>query len=179
MATETDYAREQAAAQLASIVEMISPALRGRRWRAIEAIQEHPLEIGVRQGWHVEKLSDVWPGMTTCQNCGRQTVRYWWNTTWTTSLKRMYKEREFWRSNSASGWGDDPGGMVESDNVEYAIELTTARPAVRIIGNCESGKPISASFEYQDWGTPWTRYHTTSDEDAALMAYAAQFYYGG
>jgi hypothetical protein len=63
---------------------------------------------------------------------------------------------------------------------EYNILLCTGGPACRIIGELsEHGWPETAKIEYQDWGTPWTRYgDMTDEEDEQLLAYAQQFYFG-
>lgn len=62
---------------------------------------------------------------------------------------------------------------------EYNILLCTGGPAVRIIGTLsEYAEPDSARIEYQDWGTPWTDYPLTSEEEAIVLEYAQQFYYG-
>jgi len=63
---------------------------------------------------------------------------------------------------------------------EYNILLCTGGPAVRIIGKLnEHGQPETAHLEYQDWFTPWERYgNTTDEEDEALLTYTRQFYYG-
>ncbi len=85
-----------------------------------------------------------------------------------------------------SGWYDtveshhrfDRGDVALPE--EYEILLCTGGPAVRIRGdlnqNCE---PETARLEYQDWGTPWTEYHTdTSNTHCHLLAYAQHFYFG-
>ena len=71
-----------------------------------------------------------------------------------------------------------PGG--DSYEVEYKILLCTGGPAIRIIGELgEYSDPQTARIEYQDWGTPWTKLYTDSDEDEAMLTYAQQFYFGG
>jgi hypothetical protein len=72
-----------------------------------------------------------------------------------------------------------PGERVRDDAepVEYEILLTTGGPALRIIGRLDSGEPISATLEWQDWGTPWTRAVGIADE-ATLLSYASHFYFG-
>lgn len=72
-----------------------------------------------------------------------------------------------------------PGSSDVFDN-DYKVLLCTGGPAVQIRGTLgRFNVPDSAWLEYQDWGTPWTRYNgTTSDEDDALVEYARQFYYG-
>ncbi len=71
--------------------------------------------------------------------------------------------------------GDD-----EDTDLEYKILLCTGGPAVRIIGDLGQWKePVTATLEYQDWGTPWTNLWTDSEEDEAMLTYARQFYFGG
>ncbi len=70
-------------------------------------------------------------------------------------------------------------GEQDNQPTEYYILLCTGGPACRIIGDLDRGQPDTAKIEYQDWGTPWTRYgDTTDEEDAALLTYAQQFYFG-
>lgn len=62
---------------------------------------------------------------------------------------------------------------------EYKITLCAGGPAVRLVGDLENGQPSSARLEHQDWGTLWTELRDTSEnDDAALLAYAQQFYFG-
>ena len=71
----------------------------------------------------------------------------------------------------------DPGSEDRSP-AEYNILLCTGGPAVRIIGTLsEYLEPDSAHVQYQDWGTPWTDYPLTSEEEAIVLEYAQQFYY--
>ena len=75
-----------------------------------------------------------------------------------------------------SGW-TIPGAPLEP--AEYCILLCTGGPAVRIIGELDHHQqPEDARLEYQDWAPPWTAYPTTSEDDAALLEYAGQFYFG-
>lgn len=72
----------------------------------------------------------------------------------------------------------DPGSEDRSP-AEYNILLCTGGPAVRIIGTLsEYLEPDSAHMQYQDWGTPWTGYPLTSEEEAIVLEYAQEFYYG-
>ena len=133
MTQQVDHAREQAKAQLGSIVEMVQ-ALRLTETgdddsetsyeEARQAIQDDPLSIQVRCPW---------------QSVGEEGVK--------------------------------PD--------QYNILLCTGGPACRIIGTLsEYLEPESARIEYQDWGTPWTDYPLTSEEEAIVLEYAQQFYYG-
>ena len=75
-----------------------------------------------------------------------------------------------------SGWAASP---EEMEAEEYEILLCTGGPACRIVGDLDRGEPDTANIEYQDWFTPWVRYgDTTNEEDEALLTYARQFYFG-
>ncbi len=76
-----------------------------------------------------------------------------------------------------SGWYS-PGEKAEAE--EYEILLCTGGPACRIIGDLGAyNQPETAQLEYQDWFTPWERYHIADDEqEKALLTYAQQFYFG-
>jgi len=71
-----------------------------------------------------------------------------------------------------SDW-TNPGEPLEPS--EFMILLCTGGPAVRIVGELNRGEPCRAWLEYQDWGTPWTRYFG-ADSDT-LCQYANQFYF--
>ena len=60
---------------------------------------------------------------------------------------------------------------------EYEILLSTGGPALRVYGSInEHGEPHDAILQWQDWGTPWTDYHdTTEEQDAVILAFAGQF----
>ncbi len=74
------------------------------------------------------------------------------------------------------GW--HPPGEDEAPT-EYTILLCTGGPACRIIGDLdEHQQPDTAKLEYQDWFTPWVEYYnTTPEEGEALLSYARQFYF--
>lgn len=77
-----------------------------------------------------------------------------------------------------SGWitPNVIGGRVRA---EFKILLCTGGPAVQIIGELnEHCEPESARIEHQDWGTPWTEYRLTADEQETLLEYCRQFYFG-
>ncbi len=76
-----------------------------------------------------------------------------------------------------SDW-HSPG--TNSEPTEYKIQLCTGGPACQIVGELdEHGSPDSARIEYQDWFTPWIEYlGATSEEREALLYYARQFYFG-
>lgn len=69
------------------------------------------------------------------------------------------------------GWRQ-PG--ERSAPAEFEILLGTGGPATRIYGDI-GGTP---QLQWQDWGTPWTTYHdTTEEEDEALQAFVNHFYF--
>lgn len=71
-----------------------------------------------------------------------------------------------------------PGTEAEKPE-EYRILLTTGGPALRIIGELdEYSQPESARLEWQDWGTRWTKYHTTTEQEEQLIEFARFFYFG-
>ncbi|MDI6808177.1 MAG: hypothetical protein QME66_04230 [Candidatus Eisenbacteria bacterium] len=71
------------------------------------------------------------------------------------------------------GW-HIPG--AENKDSEYTILLCTGGPAVRIIGDL-SDEPETARLEYQDWGTEWTDYHLTKEQEEQVIDYARFFNY--
>lgn len=77
-----------------------------------------------------------------------------------------------------TGWYT-PGSKDNTEPAEYNILLCTGGPACRIIGDLDRyGEPESARIEYQDWGTPWTEYRIDSEEEAKVLLYARQFFFG-
>lgn len=72
-------------------------------------------------------------------------------------------------------------GTIDVKPSQFMILLCTGGPAVRIVGDLdEYGQPETAHLEHQDWGTPWTvyEYSTAGDQNAALLEYCQQFYFG-
>ena len=62
---------------------------------------------------------------------------------------------------------------------EYEILLRTGRPAVRIIGDLDQyGQPDRARLQHQDGGAPWQEYSTHGEDNATILAYAQELFYG-
>lgn len=75
----------------------------------------------------------------------------------------------------------EPSDAIKSKTLpaEFNILLCTGGPAVRIIGELsEHAEPESARLEHQDWGTPWTEYKISGDDERTLLTYCRQFYFG-
>jgi hypothetical protein len=72
-----------------------------------------------------------------------------------------------------------PGGEGAKPS-EFMILLCTGGPAVRIRGELDRhSEPEKSRIEYQDWFTPWQTLPDLSDEEnAALLDYCHQFYFG-
>lgn len=76
-----------------------------------------------------------------------------------------------------TGWYSPTGDRPEPE--EFEILLCTGGPAVRIIGDLgEYNRPYDPRIQYQDWSTPWTSYPLSGDEAAIVVQYCENFYYG-
>ena len=75
-----------------------------------------------------------------------------------------------------SDW-HEPGKQPERGEGEYEILLCTGGPACRIVGRLSNGQPETARIEHQDWGTPWTSWPLSCDEEEDVLRYARCFYF--
>jgi hypothetical protein len=73
-----------------------------------------------------------------------------------------------------SGWVSATDAMTGE---EFRIVLCTGGPHVEIFGELSNGTPSRAWLQYQDWGTPLTRYFDI--EQSTLLAYCQEFYFEG
>lgn len=82
--------------------------------------------------------------------------------------------------NVRSGWYPPHDATSENRKAEeYTILLCSGGPACRIIGKLsEHGEPETARIEHQDWGTPWTEYRITGDDEKIVLQYVCCFYFG-
>ena len=62
---------------------------------------------------------------------------------------------------------------------EFRILLSWGGPALRVIGELDDYGPVNPKLQYQDWGTPWTDYKITEDQEEALNWFCNCFYFGG
>lgn len=73
------------------------------------------------------------------------------------------------------GWYQPGADRSDVEAEEFEILLSTGGPALRLFGDID-GEPL---LQWQDWGTPWTTYHdTTEADDEALRAFVGMFYLG-
>ena len=63
--------------------------------------------------------------------------------------------------------------------IEFKILLSWGGPALRIIGELDDYGPVSPKLQYQDWGTLWTDFEITEDQQKALNWFCNCFYFGG
>ena len=76
-----------------------------------------------------------------------------------------------------SGWYSSPNEEIEPE--EFKILLSWGGPALRIIGKLDYYGPIEPKLQFQDWGTPWTDFEITEDQQKALNWFCNCFYFGG
>ena len=70
------------------------------------------------------------------------------------------------------------GAVEAATPTHYKILLCWGGPAVQLVGTLDdSNQPDSAELQYQDWLTEWTRFPTTREDEADLIAYATAFYF--
>ena len=62
---------------------------------------------------------------------------------------------------------------------EFKILLTWGGPALRIIGELDNYGPVNPKLQYQDWGTSWTDFEITENQQEALNWFCNCFYFGG
>lgn len=61
----------------------------------------------------------------------------------------------------------------------YRILIVWGGPAVQIVGELsEHAEPSTAVLQFQDWGTLWESYPTTTEEEQTLLEFAQRFYFG-
>lgn len=153
---ERDTARDQAAAQLASIVEMMS-AVECDFYRLQELREVDPAELSSDDA---EELSELSAAAGDCEDEDDARRRI-------DDDPLSVEVRTDWHA---------PG--EDSEPTEFCILLCTGGPAVRIVGDLDQGQPSRPRLQYQDWGIPWTDYFPDSAGLDALQSYCECFYFG-
>jgi hypothetical protein len=188
-----DHAKDQAAAQYSSIVEMVQALncdfdrldeLKDEKESLEYAINEahDDLAASQKQGLetelHIEAVTNANDAMDEFRNDGRES-----------ELNALMSEAVGNQDRDAaldaiqedplsvevrSGWGSVGDGMQAE---EFNILLCTGGPAVRIRGEIgQHSQPTRAWMEYQDWGTGWVQFYDA--EQSVLLAYCSEFYFG-
>ena len=159
MTTTDTRARDQAKAQLGSIVEMVKRAEHADKCDGDEDCELTDDEIFAGINIYYEegmKASEEDRENYHDEEAARQAIQ---------EDPLSVEVRSDWH---------EPGG--DNTPTEYTILLCTGGPAVRIIGDLNAyHEPLTARIEYQDWFTPWMAYCGTDEEEKALLAYARQF----
>ena len=75
-----------------------------------------------------------------------------------------------------SGWYSSLNDELVPE--EFKILLTWGGPALRIIGELDNYGPVNPKLQFQDWGTPWTDFEITKDQQDALNWFCNCFYFG-
>jgi hypothetical protein len=192
MTTKTDnHAKEQAEAQYSSIIRMLAAVtcdydrlqeLRDERDELTEAVRDAEAEYTEAQHARAGDV-DAWSALTEAREALTQ-----WETDNTEELAELEDaagectdedaardniQEDLLEVQVRSRW-TNPGETLEVG--EFMIRLCTGGPAVRIVGELDRGVPCRAWLDYQDWGTPWTRWFGASSD--ALCEYAAHFFFG-
>jgi len=75
-----------------------------------------------------------------------------------------------------SGWTSNPNDI---ELEEFKILLTWGGPALRVIGQLNQYKePENVKMQFQDWGTCWTDFEITENQQRALNWFCNCFYFG-
>lgn len=152
-----NHAKEQAAAQYASIETMLRAA-DPDTWERLEELQD--MEQDEMTDDDKSELLDLLDATREYEDA---------------DAAREAIEQDALSVEYRSDWCA-PG--EEMTPVEFRIVLCTGGPAVRIRGEMdEHGEPTRAWLEYQNWGTPWTQYFD-ADQDV-LLAYARHYVFAG
>jgi hypothetical protein len=182
---ERNYAKEQAKAQLESIVEMVT-ALNEERARecasreyvsSLDRDQCVALLLSIDiQSFDTETIEDLREAVAvniTDETLDPEDFSFGFDE----EEARERIQEDPLSIQLRSGWYAP--GEEKPDAEEFEILLCTGGPAVRIVGDLDGGQPDRPRLQYQDWGTPWTEYFIENDSDReALQTYCEQFYFG-
>ena len=78
-----------------------------------------------------------------------------------------------------SGWYSSPESVADLKPEEFKILLSWGGPGLRVIGELDDYGPVNPKLQYQDWGTLWTDFEITEDQQEALNWFCNCFYFGG
>jgi len=188
-ATEKNHAEDQARAQLESIVEMVAALDEDKSRDAaiaeyIEGLTDEQVQTLAKEASIIEP-EDRAEGLPV--DAMRERIK------WEMEMSNFEPDdfsfefddeearqtiQEDALSVQVRGAWHSPGDTDVEDD-EFEILLCTGGPAVRIVGDLNSGSPDRPRLEYQDWFTSWTELIIDNDEEReALQTYCEQFYFG-
>jgi len=98
---------------------------------------------------------------------------------WTSEGIREKAQDEALSVEFRSGWYSSPESIADLKPEEFKILLAWGGPALRIIGELDEYGPVNPKLQFQDWGTPWTDFEITEDQQKALNWFCNCFYFGG
>ena len=156
-----DHAKEQARAQLDSIVKMVD------RLEHCNECDGDECELSDQQ---------IIEGNGYCYEEGIEASEEEQETYHDEDKARESIQEDPLSIQVRSGWANS---AEEMEAEEFEILLCTGGPACRIIGDLDRGQPHSPRLQYQDWGTPWTEYFDFEDDEREkLLTFCEQFYFG-
>ena len=177
MTTPDNHAKNQAAAQVAGIIEMLAAV--NCDYSRLEELKEELESV-----CESESEENIFLAWVTSQSANPEAI-FHNSANEYLELKSESGECEGEEEAREAIQNDPLSVQVRSDweNVgddftasEFMILLCTGGPAVRIVGELSGhGEPCRAWLEYQDWGTPWTRFYDV--ESDVLVEYASNFYF--
>ena len=128
--------------------------------------------ISNAKGW-AETIAEAMAALATLESGDAETVQFDGDEFDDSDTLRERIEQMPLSVQVRDGW-HAPG--AESDGPdEFEILLSTGGPALRIYGAID-GRP---DLQWQDWGTPWTDYRDTTDEqDEAIARFVSLFWFG-
>lgn len=174
-----DQAREQARAQLESIMGMVA-ALTCDYDRLEELRDEkESLQYDVDNAETEEEQTDAADALTAWMEENGEELNELTDAAGDCEDQddaRQRIEEDALSVEVRSGW-TCPGEPLEPE--EFRILLCTGGPACQIIGELNQyGEPDSCRLMFQDWFTPWEELIMTSDEHDAVLTYCRRFYFG-
>lgn len=172
MSTQDNHAKQQAAAQYASIAALVHAYnLDWVKYESLldlradhefdmrEANDPKPFEIAYHD--EAESLAEFEQAKADTECDSQESVQ---DRIQETPLEICIR----------SGWVSCQDDMQAE---EFMILLCTGGPAVRIMGELDHNNNVHRAWiEYQDWGTPWVQYFD-ADQDT-LIEFCNHFYFG-
>jgi hypothetical protein len=159
--TTDNHAKDQAAAQLASIHKYLAALTCDfDRFEELRYIRKQPLNEWAQLGYDADEWAELEAAAGDCESQEDAQQRI---------------QEDPLSVQVRSGWVN-VGETFAAE--EFEILLCTGGPAVRIMGELdEHNQPSRAFMQYQDWGTSWTDYFEEGVA-ASCLEYAQQFYFG-